>query len=244
MDFLQATRASERACGSVVVRSTAAPQACTTDAGRSRTVSRLQSARDGKLEGRTSTSANQTVTHGEETEAAANSECRPDLSQGFDKGTDGKSQHGKSATTTQRPAFQNMLAYIRSKKGQVGYVVVHDLSRFARNLENQVDVLAELENVGVLLRSVMEEMDETAAGKLMRNIHGTFNQFFSDRNAERTKVGMEKAAKIGRKPSKAPLRYLNVRATRNSANLIPDPERAPLIRKAFELYGAGIVSRA
>ena len=78
------------------------------------------------------------------------------------------------------------------------YVVVHDLSRFARNLEDQVEVLAELEGVGVLLRSVMEDVDESSGGKLMRNIHGSFNQFFSNRNAERTRVGMEKSARIGR----------------------------------------------
>jgi site-specific DNA recombinase len=151
---------------------------------------------------------------------------------------------GKSARTTQRTEFQRMFAHIRSKKGQIGYVVVHDLSRFARNLDNQIEVLTELGTVGVLLRSVMEEVDETAAGKMIRNIHGTFNQFFSDRNAERTKVGMEKSARIGRFPFKAPIGYFNVRATRNTANLIPDPDRAPLIRKAFELYGIGTVSRA
>ena len=141
-------------------------------------------------------------------------------------------------------SFQKMLSHIKSRRGQIGYVVVYDLSRFARNLEGQVEVLAELENVDVLLRSTTEELDETAAGKLMRNIHGTFNQFFSDRNAERTKDGMQKSARIGRFPFKAPLGYLNVRATRDSANLILDPERAPLIRKAFELYASGTMSRA
>ncbi len=151
---------------------------------------------------------------------------------------------GASARTTDRPEFQKMLSFIRAKRGQVGYVVVHDLSRFARNLENQVEVLTELSAVGVLLRSVMEDVDETAAGKLMRNIHGTFNQYFSDRNAERTKVGMEKAARIGRFPFKAPLGYLNVRPTRDSANLIPDPNTAPFVRKAFELYATGTLSRA
>jgi len=151
---------------------------------------------------------------------------------------------GASARTTQRPEFQKMLAHIGAKKGKIGYVVVHDLSRFARNLENQVEVLTELRSRGVLLRSVMEDVDDTAAGKLMQNIHGTFNQFFSDRNAERTKVGMEKSARIGRFPFKGPIGYLNVRASRDRANLIPDPERAPLVRKAFELYGSGTLNRA
>ncbi len=137
-----------------------------------------------------------------------------------------------------------MLAYIRSKRGAIGYVVVHDLSRFARNMENQIEVMSELRTVGVLLRSVMEDLDESAAGKLVTNMHGMMNQFFSDRNAERTKVGMEKSAKMGRFPFKAPPGYLNVRPSKDSPNLIPDPERAPLVRKAFELYGTGTLSRA
>ncbi len=151
---------------------------------------------------------------------------------------------GVSARTVQRAAFQEMLAFIRAKKGAIGYVIVHDLSRFARNMENQIEVVAELRSVGVLLRSVMEEVDETAAGKMVTNMHGLMNQFFSDRNAERTKVGMEKSVRIGRFPFKAPLGYLNVRATRATVNLIPDPERAPLVSKAFELYGDGTMTRA
>jgi site-specific DNA recombinase len=55
---------------------------------------------------------------------------------------------------------------------------------------------------------------------------------------------MEKSARIGRFPFKAPLGYINVRPTRDSPNLIPDPERAPLIRKAFELYGNGTETRS
>ena len=151
---------------------------------------------------------------------------------------------GKSARTTSRPEFQKMLVHVTSAKGRIGYVIVHDLSRFARNMEDQVDVMSELRSVGVLVRSVMEDVDETAAGKMVSNMHGLMNQFFSDRNAERTKVGMEKSARIGRFPFKAPIGYSNVPAKRDTANLIPDPNCAPLIRKAFELYGVGTASRA
>lgn len=35
-----------------------------------------------------------------------------------------------------------------------------------------------------------------------------------------------------------------MRPTRESPNLIPDPERAPLIKKAFELYGSGTETRS
>lgn len=160
------------------------------------------------------------------------------------RGDQGIRRPRQSARTVQREAFQSMLEFIRAKKESVGYVVVHDLSRFARNMEDQIEVISNLHTEGVLLRSVMEDVDETAAGKMVTNMHGLINQFFSDRNAERTRLGMEKAAKEGKFPFKAPLGYVNVRAVRGGANLLPDPERAPLISKAFELYSVGNLSRA
>jgi site-specific DNA recombinase len=147
---------------------------------------------------------------------------------------------GESAKTTDRPAFQKMLTYCKSKQNALNYVVVHDLSRFSRDLADQMFVITELESVGVRLRSVMENVDETSAGKLMRNIHGAFNQFDNDRKAERTKLGMKRAAAMGRFPFKAPLGYLNILSqSQSGTNLIPDPVRAPLVKKAFELYGKG-----
>ena len=58
--------------------------------------------------------------------------------------------------------------------------------------------------VGAINRSVMENVDETAAGKLMRNIYGAFNQLDNGRKAVRTELGMQKAASEGEFPFKAP----------------------------------------
>jgi site-specific DNA recombinase len=150
---------------------------------------------------------------------------------------------GESAKTTDRTKFKEMLAFCKTKQNAVDFVVVHDLSRFSRRMEDQVSVIADLEDAGVRLRSVSENVDETSAGKLMRNIHGAINQFDNDRKAERTRLGMQRAASMGRFPFKAPLGYLNV-GSQKGANLIHDPERGPLIRKAFELYATGGDSKA
>jgi site-specific DNA recombinase len=40
---------------------------------------------------------------------------------------------GESATTIERPMFQEMLAYLRKNRGRIGYVVVWNASRFSRN---------------------------------------------------------------------------------------------------------------
>ena len=39
---------------------------------------------------------------------------------------------GESARSADRPEFQRMLAFCRAHRLEVGYVVVYDLSRFAR----------------------------------------------------------------------------------------------------------------
>ena len=60
---------------------------------------------------------------------------------------------GSTATNDRRPEFQRMLAYCRAHRHKVGYVIVQDLSRFARNNQDQAEAIADLEQNGVLLRS-------------------------------------------------------------------------------------------
>lgn len=152
-------------------------------------------------------------------------------------------EEGQSAKSTRRDEFQRMLKFCKDSRNAVGYVVVYDLSRFSRNMNDQLATMAELEVVGVRVRSVMENIDETPAGKLMRNMHGAFNQYDNDRKAERTTAGMKQAASVGRFPFKAPVGYINV-SRHEGRNLIPDPKTAPLVKKAFELAATGLHSKS
>ena len=151
---------------------------------------------------------------------------------------------GKSAKTTDRDEFKAMIRFCSDPANAVGYVVVNDLSRFSRQAMDQMEVRAQLMAAGVRLRSVSEVIDETAAGNLVANLFGAFNQFDNDRKAERTKVGMLKAANIGRWPHKAPLGYHNVIEAKTGPNIIPDSETAPLLVKAFEMASTGLHSTA
>jgi site-specific DNA recombinase len=147
---------------------------------------------------------------------------------------------GESARTADRPEFQRMLAFCKAHRREIGYVVVQDLSRFARNNRDQAQFISELTTNGVKLCSVYEpNVDDTAAGKLAANIHGTFNQYFSDALSEKMKDRMRAAVLAGRFPWPAPIGYLNDSRSRTGSNLIPDPERAPYIRKVFELMATG-----
>ena len=70
-----------------------------------------------------------------------------------------------------------------------------------------------------------------------------FAQFDNDVRSKRTRAGMKAALEIGRWVFLAPIGYINApRAI--SKSVLHDPERAPIIRLAFEDYAAGRVHEA
>ena len=136
-----------------------------------------------------------------------------------------------------------MLRFCKEAKNAVGYIVVYDLSRFARNMLYQLHTEKELKEVGIRLESVREPSEDTAIGRLHRNTLAVYNQFDNDNRSERTIAGMTQAANVGRFPFRAPIGYLNIGQKRGH-NLIPDAKTAPLIRKGFELFATGLQSKA
>ena len=149
-------------------------------------------------------------------------------------------EEGESAKTTDRPQFQKLLSYCRENKGCVECVVVYNLSRFSRNNCDHHNIRAHLSRFGVRLRSVTEPIDESPIGKLMEAQLAAFNQFDNDIKGERTKAGMKAALEIGRWTHSAPIGYISVKGTDGKPTLIPDPDRAALVRKALDLYATGL----
>ena len=142
---------------------------------------------------------------------------------------------GESARSVDRPEFQRMLRFCNAHMRDVRYLVVQDVSRFARNLRDQTQTIEELQNIGVLVRSTYEgNIDETATGKLAANILGGFNQYYSDSLSEKMRDRTRQSASAGRFPWRAPIGYLNI-GGKDGSNIRPDEKRAPLIRKSFEL---------
>jgi site-specific DNA recombinase len=148
---------------------------------------------------------------------------------------------GESARSADRPEFKRMLDYCRAHKKTVRFVVVQDLSRFARNHEDQTRAISELRAQNISLLSCYESnIDDSAAGKLAANVYGAFNQHFSDALSEKMTDRTRAAVEAGRFPWPAPIGYLNVEdAPDGSPNIVPDPQRAPHIRHAFELVATG-----
>lgn len=148
---------------------------------------------------------------------------------------------GESARSADRPQLQAMLARI-VESADVDAVVVHKVDRLARNIEDHFRIRAALKRCNVQLVSVSENIEETASGRLVEGIHALVAEFYSANLAAEVKKGMVQKAKMGGFPQQAPLGYRNVRETiagRKAAMIVPDPERAPLVQLAFELYATG-----
>lgn len=72
----------------------------------------------------------------------------------------------------------------------------------------------------------------------MEGVLAAFAQFDNDVRSDRTRAGMRAALELGRWTFPAPLGYLNAPKS-SGMSLVLDPERAPLIRRAFEELATG-----
>ena len=109
-------------------------------------------------------------------------------------------EEGESAKTTDRCQLQNLLKYCRTHKGKVHFVVVYNLTRFAREKYDHFALRAHLKSLGISLRSATEPIDDTSTGKLMEGVLAAFAQFDNDVRSDRTRAGMRAALELGDGP--------------------------------------------
>ncbi len=149
---------------------------------------------------------------------------------------------GRSATEmSKRVEFQRLLARIRNHQ-DVDYVIVYKLSRMARNRFDDAIVMADLRKRNVTLVSATESIDDSPVGQLMHGILATFNEYQSRESGADISYKMGQKARNGGTLGRARLGYLNVFDRfdgREIRTIGVDPERAPLVQLAFQLYATG-----
>ncbi len=150
---------------------------------------------------------------------------------------------GRSATSTaKRPEFQRMMREVKEFKRQgrpIKYVIVYTMSRVFRNVLEELTTKAQLAQLDITLISAKENFGEGYMGEAMQAIMAVFNQLQVQISGDDISTKMENKARNGGTPGKAPLGYINTRTLidgREVRVVRLDPDRAPLIRLAFELY--------
>jgi site-specific DNA recombinase len=122
--------------------------------------------------------------------------------------------------------------------GEVHFVVVFNLTRFAREKYDHFALRSHLKSLGISLRSATEPIDDTSTGKLMEGVLASFAQFDNDVRSDRTRAGMKAALELGRWTFLAPIGYINVPRSYGKS-LIPDQERAPVVQQIFRDFATG-----
>lgn len=107
-------------------------------------------------------------------------------------------EEGEGAKTADRTELQRLLTYCRTHKGRVHFLVVFNLTRFARDKYDHFALRSHLQSLGISLRSATEPIDDTSTGKLMEGVLAAFAQFDNDVRSDRTRAGMRAALELGR----------------------------------------------
>ena len=105
---------------------------------------------------------------------------------------------GVSGRKDRRPELDRMLAAVRRR--EFSGVVVWKLDRLARSLSHMARLGEELQALGCELISVTETIDtSTPTGRALFGICGVFAQLEADLIRERTRLGLERARREGKR---------------------------------------------
>lgn len=112
---------------------------------------------------------------------------------------------GISGSKARRPGLDGLMADARRKRFEVVLVAAFD--RIARNVRHFLEVLDELNHLGIEFVSLRENIDTgSPLGRAMVVIVGAIAQVEKQAIVERVKAGMRRARIEGRQIGRAPLR--------------------------------------
>lgn len=143
----------------------------------------------------------------------------------------------ETAAKRGRPVFAQLLQLL--KRGKAQGLVIHKIDRSARNFADWAKI-GELSDAGVDIHFATESLDfRSRGGRLTADIQAVIAADYIRNLREETQKGIRGRLKQGLYPFGAPIGYLNNGGGKPKTL---DPERAPRVKQAFELYATGAYS--
>ena len=136
-----------------------------------------------------------------------------------------------------RKAFNEMLAYC--EKHNIKDILVEKTDRIYRNFKDYV-ILEDYDfNLHLVKEGQIINKDSSSHEKFIHAIKVVLAKNYLDNLSEEVRKGMNQKVKEGIYPCKAPVGYKNVEV--NKRNVIAvDEEKAPFVKRLFELYASGL----
>ncbi|MGW9026735.1 recombinase family protein [Streptomyces sp. NPDC055722] len=142
---------------------------------------------------------------------------------------------GESGSLTSRPGFDRLMADARA--GLVDVVVVHKWDRVGRTGRAFWRWIWELEDLGVEIVSVSQQIDTTTTqGKLMLQQYAAFAEFEYNLIRERTQAGLQaKAARGGWPGGEPPYGYRIEGKGKKGSYLVLDEREVSILRRLWKM---------
>jgi site-specific DNA recombinase len=141
-----------------------------------------------------------------------------------------------SGVTLYRPGLNHALGLARERHFDL--LLVYRVDRLSRKVRQLAGLAEELDRLGIVLKSATEPFDTgSPAGRMMLQMLGVFAEFEHATIVDRVTAGLERRVREGRWMSgRTPYGYTRDPETKL---LVPDPVRAPVVRRIFQLYAEG-----
>ena len=154
----------------------------------------------------------------------------------------------ESSTKGERPEFRRMIEFVKARKERIA-LVIDTVDRLQRSFK-ETPVLKELMESDFLELHFVKEgnvlsKDANSTQKLMWNMGVVMAQSYTDQLSDNVKRSIKHKINNGEWSGPAPLGYLNaVDPDTRRKTIIPDSERAFLIKRLFEEFATGVYSQS
>ncbi len=143
-------------------------------------------------------------------------------------------EEGYSAGSDRRPQYQRLMSDIRKKK--IDLILISDLTRLSRNIEDFCALQRELEKYNAGFFSMKEQFDaSTPSGRMMVNLMVSMAQFEREQTAERVAINCHSRAMRGYVNGGKPILGYSRHPERKGV-LVINEEEAPIVKMIFDLF--------
>ena len=142
----------------------------------------------------------------------------------------------KSATSANRPEFQNMIKFCEADNTGISMVIVHKLDRFSRDKYDSAMYKQKLKVNGIRVVSVLENLNDSPESVILESVIEGMAQYYSANLAREVAKGQkENALKALHNGGDAPLGY----DVEHDKTYTINEEEAQAVKIIFDMYVKG-----
>jgi DNA invertase Pin-like site-specific DNA recombinase len=143
----------------------------------------------------------------------------------------------ETAKRAGRKAFNDMLQFCKEKN--INTILVEKTDRLYRNFKDYV-ILEDYDfEIHLVKEGTVISKNSRSHDKFIHGIKVLMAKNYIDNLSEEVKKGMNEKVAEGYYPCKAPVGYKNIRKD-GKAIIVVDEEKAPFVKRLFELYASGL----